>query len=481
MPYRTISELPQSVRTALPEEAQRIFLRAFNAITAKDDVSETRAFKQAWGAVARAGWHAPAGGNGKWTNDEDQELDDSAPPADVADDGDTAVPPTQCVVVEPMTILDEAPYKPRRTQDGFLVAFSRAARSGIQKYKGAELGLPQYDDIRVYRPEAEVFARDSLASYPNRPVTNDHPPVLVDASNWRKYSVGHIGEDVVRDGEFVRVPLVLMDQDTIDDYESGKCELSLGYTMELVLQQGKTERGEIYDAIQTKIRANHLAVCASARGGPALRIGDDKAGDEIMTTKTITVDGLRVTLDERDADIVLRAIDMQGAEIKKLQKGLDDGATAIRLRDDQLSAGKKEIEARDAKIAMLEKQVRDSELTPQKLQTAVRVRSDVIAQAKKLAGDKIGGIDAMPETDIRRAVVALSLGDTVKDWSDDKVQAAFDYAVSQGKPSGSDPLGRILGDGVRQIHSAQDARDEAYTQMVKLAEDAWKPKQPAAR
>lgn len=62
MPYDRISELPKSVRDALPEEAQRIYREAFNAAwegyadpkTRRGGASrEETAHKVAWSAVKR--------------------------------------------------------------------------------------------------------------------------------------------------------------------------------------------------------------------------------------------------------------------------------------------------------------------------------------------------------------------------------------------------------------------------------------------
>lgn len=162
----------------------------------------------------------------------------------------------------------------RYTTDGYLVAYPRVARSGIQLYKGYEVGRDDLESVRIYRPSDEVFSPDSLHSYAHRPVTNNHPPVPVNSKNWRKYVVGSTGDEVLRDGQFVRVPTVLMDSDVISDYKDGKRQLSLGYTMDLVWGAGVTDDGEKYDAKQTNIRANHLAIVSAARGGPMLKIGD---------------------------------------------------------------------------------------------------------------------------------------------------------------------------------------------------------------
>lgn len=162
----------------------------------------------------------------------------------------------------------------RITSDGYLVANPRVARTGIQLYRGSEVGMKDKAIVRVYRPEEEVFNKDSLHSMAHRPVTNDHPPVAVTADNWKDYAVGQTGGDVARDGDFVRVPMCVMDSKTIKDIQSGKNQLSQGYSCELVFGDGVTPSGEKYDAKMTNIRGNHSAIVKFARGGDRLALGD---------------------------------------------------------------------------------------------------------------------------------------------------------------------------------------------------------------
>ncbi len=115
-----------------------------------------------------------------------------------------------------------------------------------------------------------------MKSFAHRPVTFTHPKTMVNSKNWKRYSKGMTGAEVVRDGEYVKCPMVLMDAGLIDAYEKkGIRELSVGYTCDLKWERGTTPRGEMYDAVQTGIRGNHLAVVPTARGGDQLRIGDD--------------------------------------------------------------------------------------------------------------------------------------------------------------------------------------------------------------
>lgn len=52
MPYRTLSELPDTVKDHLPHHAQEIFKEAFNSASEEYKDEET-AFKVAWSAVKK--------------------------------------------------------------------------------------------------------------------------------------------------------------------------------------------------------------------------------------------------------------------------------------------------------------------------------------------------------------------------------------------------------------------------------------------
>ncbi len=65
MPYKSINELPDSVRNVLPQHAQDIYKEAFNSAYDQYDTPEERrgnesrevvAHKVAWSAVKKAGY-----------------------------------------------------------------------------------------------------------------------------------------------------------------------------------------------------------------------------------------------------------------------------------------------------------------------------------------------------------------------------------------------------------------------------------------
>jgi hypothetical protein len=194
------------------------------------------------------------------------------------------------------TLVFDAKADVRYTGDGYMTAFPRVARTGIQLYYGSELGLKGQDAkkvMKVYRSPEQVFHKDAMTSFAHRPFTDDHPPVQVTAENWKQYATGQSGAEVARDGEFIRVPMVLMDAAAIKKFKDGKVEISMGYDCEIDFTPGTTPAGEAYDAVQKNPRGNHYAVVDAARGGSKLRIGD-AAG---KVNASAYADGLRAIMD----------------------------------------------------------------------------------------------------------------------------------------------------------------------------------------
>ena len=174
-----------------------------------------------------------------------------------------------------ITLSDALAINDRRTTgDGYLVASARAARTGVQVYGGSEVGKPEIAVVRIYRPAEEVFSGDSLSTYANKPITKGHPPKGVTAATWKQHAVGHVDNGIVPDGQFVRVSMMIADASAIGDLNNGTRELSAGYTCDLEWTAGTAPDGQAYDAIQRRIRINHVALVPRGRAGSDCRIGD---------------------------------------------------------------------------------------------------------------------------------------------------------------------------------------------------------------
>ena len=322
--------------------------------------------------------------------------------------------------------IDEA-FKPTSrtlTPEGFLCVKGVAARTGVYQYLSSELELEGPERVvNVYRPPAQVFAPESMATFPDKDVTNDHPDDLVDSKTFKKVSVGHV-RGVAQDGDNLVVDLIIKDQTAIDDIESGKAELSPGYLAEYVEAPGVAPDGTAYEYEQRDIQINHVAVVEAARGGKVARIFDHKPKGVPMAQRKVFLDSKKsrsIILDEEAASVVEDAV-------AALQKFADEESD----RADKAEATKDEAEE---KLEEAKKETSDAAI-------GARVKStlDTIALASKV----VKSFDAkglVSPLEIKRAAMA-QLKPT-RDWagkSEAYVLAAFDAAADEAdeKDDGDD-------------------------------------------
>jgi len=289
----------------------------------------------------------------------------------------------------------------KRTSEGYVTAYARAVRSGVQDYMGSELGLVDRGRIRVYRPPEEVFSADSLRTFSHAPITNNHPSELVDADNWRELAVGDVSTEAVRDGDFIALPLILKDAAAIRAIEGGKKELSAGYTAEIEFVDHAD-----YDAVMRNIRINHLALVDKARAGSEARIGDSAAnqwGAAPLTTahevpqmemKAVAIGDKAVNVAATDADTLTKMIADKDSAIGELKAKLADAESKI------LS---------DAQIQDKAKAIADA------MTRRAKVKAKLGDAADKMNDAQIEGaltvIDAMPATD---DTARMAMGDAMK-------------------------------------------------------------------
>jgi uncharacterized protein len=369
----------------------------------------------------------------------------------------------------------------RKTRDGYLVADARIARTGIQLYAGHELGVPDMKVVRVYRPPEEVFSSAAMHSLAHRPITLTHPPEMVDAGNWKEYAVGQTGDEVTRDGDCVRVPMVIMDSKAIEAYEQhGVKELSVGYSTDLKWESGRTPEGKLYDCKQTAIRGNHLAVVPAARGGSRLRIGDWSKGAAEMTR--VLIDGQTIEFtDELAAKHVQNHITALHGMAADLQGKLDKSKADEAAEEEQKTRAEKDAASKAGEILALKKQLDDAnaKLTGKALDAIVKERTELLLKADAVMNGK-ADLNGKEPAEIRRIVVEAQLGDAAKGLTEDEVAGAFKAVTANIKPrSGVDRLTDSLsllnlGGGNRTDPKA--IKDAAYEEYVKNLTNAWRPR-----
>jgi len=243
------------------------------------------------------------------------------------------------------------------------------ARTGVQTYRRAD-----GTEVREYRSPEEVFSERSLASLAGVPLTIGHHGMLTPEA-WRRLAVGHASDIAPRrraDGphEWVDTDLVVSDADALARVDSGDIvELSGTYTADVIPRAGVSPEGEHYDAVQTNIMWNSIAMLETgrARAGRGARLRLDSKGDEMSqlrqdegapVQRRIKVDGIdcdygsethvqmlerRAELQTKRADDATTALTAAQAEVGTLKARLDaapkplDAVAVDKLVQDELS------------------------------------------------------------------------------------------------------------------------------------------------
>lgn len=365
---------------------------------------------------------------------------------------------------------------PRRTSEGFLVTRARSSRTGVYKYTGREVdpnnehGLRDQAVVNVLRDGETVFDKKAAHSFIGKPITDEHPSVPVDSTNWRDHARGVV-MGALKDGEHLAFDILLTDATAIAAVDAGKRELSNGYAADLEFGEFTADDGTACQVRQASIRGNHVAIVDKGRAGSTCAIADaarcvslpadvfelltdertysdgtdphknEPARRETSTfeegshvaTKTITFDGLPVEVTDA-AEAVIRKLEGQ------LTKLTADKA-AVDTKVGELTA---QVSTKDGEIAALNQKVKDAEIGPDKLQQLVADRSALVDQAKAIDPNVV--TDGKTDAEIRKAVVSAKLGDAAKDMDDATVAGAF-KAFAKDAPI--DPVRKALLDGVR--------------------------------
>lgn len=169
--------------------------------------------------------------------------------------------------------LDIGPLQPAKVRDdGTIRAEAHLTRCGIFKYVQPD-GSVHYE---LREPE-QVFDPESVESFNGVPMTNEHPPVMLDASNAKQYAIGSLQGTPTRDDDHLRGRMSIFDGEAIADMRHGRRQVSLGYICDLDETPGVHPVYGKYDARQLNIRGNHCALVDNARAGASAAVRLDAA------------------------------------------------------------------------------------------------------------------------------------------------------------------------------------------------------------
>lgn len=272
--------------------------------------------------------------------------------------------------------LDIDTFAARLTDQGYLRIEGRISGLGVYQYQDAEGN--EWGELRLAE---HVFAEDALESFQLVPLTDDHPEDMVDAESIGDVQRGHLGSNVRpnEEGTHVVADMLITAPELIKKIQGGKTELSCGYEAVVLDESGTTEDGVSYDAVQTEIRGNHLAVVDQARGGPTCRLLFDAVG---VTSA--------VRPDNREG----------GPTETKTPTPKETTMLVKRNKDGKLMIGETEFEVPDAVAAAFE-------AMSQKLEGDAKAKDEEgeeqDAQAKDMEGEEAKDMEGEEEQDAKDA------------------------------------------------------------------------------
>lgn len=292
--------------------------------------------------------------------------------------------------------------KPRKLPNGTLRVDAHLTTIGIFEYRN-----PDGSVRRELRDESEVFKQDSIESFAMLPVTDDHPAEgLVNEDNASSLSKGTSGEKVRRDGDLMRAPLVITDKALVEKMRAGKTAVSNGYTCELDETPG-TWRGEKYDARQTNIVGNHIAIVDVGRAGPAAQVRMDS--------------GVRVDV-PRETSMVKKKIGAVEFEVsEQISQAIDAERKDVA---DQLAAAKQQIETLTVSAGSLKTKLDAAEKTIADMPQAIAARTSLEAEARTHLGAD-AKFDGKTDGQVRAMVVEKLTAVKLDSASDEAYRVAL--------------------------------------------------------
>lgn len=372
-----------------------------------------------------------------------------------------------------------------KTPQGFLKIPIYASRVGIQIYRD-NLG----NVVREFRSPEEVFAEDAIDSLRVAPLTNEHPSEMVNVDNAKKLVVGYpsgVVENV--DNKFTKTHIIVFDKDTIKDIEDGRREISLGYSAKLHLVGGEYN-GEKYDAFQTNIKINHIALVDRARGGPELRLRTDSAF-QIINDSEKEGEKMKIKIGDKEFSVE----DDLGTAIKTISDELD--ACKKSLEENKNAKDSFEVEKKTAVDAIqakadaltselagvkveLEKSKNDvaQKLDSEKIAKEVKIRVAVEKAAEKfLDKDVLAKIDSMSNIELKKAIIVKNCPEAkLEDKSETYIEVRYDHIIETADKSSkaNDDIAKSIIDGRKDGQTEVLTSDLKREESMKKDSEAWK-------
>ena len=377
------------------------------------------------------------------------------------------------------------------TPQGFLKAAATITRTGIFTYRNADGSTRR--ELRI--PE-EVFDQKTLDSFKNLPLTDDHPEADVTIDNVSGLMKGmtservdrHFDEEIKED--LLETDVIITDKETIRKAQDGKQEVSCGYEVFLDFTPGEY-KGERYDAVQRKIKGNHLAIVDSGRAGHKARLHLDSLDAILIENpnskdndmKKIKIDGVEFEVSEalfaaheahqKKIDENIKNLEKEKEDEKKKCDSLEkEKADLVKERDGMKkkldsAAPNEEVQAKlDAKDDQIKKLTDENEKF--KKDEADRSLAQTISLAKKVFPADFK-FDGLSEAEVKREAVSHNVDTDISAKSDEYINVRFDVLLENASDIGAEINKNRDTGGENDAKKKKDAAEKEIS-------EAWKTK-----
>ena len=363
------------------------------------------------------------------------------------------------------------------TPEGFMKVKANVARTGVLDYYLFDFpseslpdelkNAPLETKVRALYSPDEVFAKESLESAIDKPVTNGHPAENVTSQNARFFTRGFV-KNVKKKGQFEQADLLITDATLINQIEQGeKEECSTGIRSEVDWTAGEDPKFGVYDVVFKNIRVNHVAIVFKGRAGSDVKLANEKQDKQRKGVGTMpetvkrTINGIEIEFSNQAA----QAFDTLSTENEKISE------ENTKLSTD-LENTKKELSETQGKLDATKAELDDSS----RIDKLVNERTELVSNAKTLC-PKIE-TDKKSNEDIKKEVIA-TVNDKIdlSEKDESYVNAVFDTLiasrVSDNKGSHSAVNDAFKNAGNDDEKPSVKARNE----MIERNRNAWKDKE----
>lgn len=338
-------------------------------------------------------------------------------------------------------VIDLKPTRRIRTPQGFMICVGvNLAKPMIKEYYAGELGINDYkptDIVSIYTSPETLFHQNVIDGFDGSDVVMTHPDGnQLNSNNYKQHIIGTAKNARAEDGYLV-ADLVIKDRWSIEaiEYDDIK-QISLGYSAELDLTQGKTETGQIYHGQWLNMVADHVAVVREGRCGQDCSIGDQQNTKQRGDFMKVKIGNLE--FDVADSTLA-QAISNQNSELDMLkQSQIKIGEQSFGISElkatqatiDKLVADKKTLAEENAEL-------KAKAITAEQVEQLVADRVKTIAEAKQINSQIV--TDGKTVDAIKREIVTSKaddnlvyaiVGDNVKDAEQSVINTAFKVLVA---------------------------------------------------